>query len=279
MKASNGANHASSQKPKYTYLLSFYATLALIILIIQSYTGLWPVRDFLFYLINPSLQGADILWKTTSRAADRLFSITTVSQENTLLREQIHKLEALTNYQKEILKENERLRLALDWQTSSPYKLVPREIVGRPAIFGMSKLIIAWDTTQELSVGTPVVTFRGDKLAALGVVSEVSAGLGYVMLITDPACEVWGLVVRTRQQGIVQGTGGAKLLLKFLLPDADVIAGDEIVTAGLGGVFPRSLKLGIVESVSTTKDGLGRVATVVPDARTDAVNEVFLVVK
>jgi len=272
-------NHASSQKPKRTYLLSFYATLALIILIIQSYTGLWPARDFLSYLINPSLQGFDVLWKTTSRAADRLLSITTVSQENILLQEQVHKLEALTNYQEEILKENERLRLALDWQTSSPYKLVPREIIGRPAIFGMSKLIIAWDTTQKLSVGTPVVTFCGDKLTALGVVSEVNAGLGHVMLITDPACEVWGLVVRTKEQGIVQGTGGAKLLLKFLLPDADVIAGDEIVTAGLGGIFPRGLKLGVVENVSMTKDGLGRVATVAPEARTDAVNEVFLVVK
>jgi rod shape-determining protein MreC len=57
--------------------------------------------------------------------------------------------------------------------------------------------------------------------------------------------------LRSEKRAIAEGTGDTGLLrLPYLTNEADVEVGDELVTSGLGGVFPRGRPVAIVEKVT-----------------------------
>jgi rod shape-determining protein MreC len=71
-------------------------------------------------------------------------------------------------------------------------------------------------------------------------------------------------VERGRALGIVRGTGGASLEFSFLLRGADVKPGDVLLTSGVGGVYPKGLRIGVIEEVNAQKGALVHTARVAP---------------
>ena len=61
-------------------------------------------------------------------------------------------------------------------------------------------------------------------------------------------------------------------------PDgAQLVSGDEVVTSGMGDVYPSGLVVGRVEGVFTDPSGMTRYAVVIPDAALDQLVEVFVI--
>lgn len=88
-----------------------------------------------------------------------------------------------------------------------------------------------------------------DAKGLVGRVIEVSSTTGVAMLLTDPNSRVACRIERSREVGLLTGSG--ELLCRFIYLDveADVLVGDQVVTAGLGGVFPKGLPVGMVVKV------------------------------
>src|SRR5262249_45589148 len=97
-----------------------------------------------------------------------------------------------------------------------------------------------------------------------------------VMLLTDPSSAVSALVPRTREQGAVEGYRAWGLILNYLSSDTDVHAGDEVVTAGLGNIFPAGLLIGVVKTVEGTTAESFRRALLQPAARAGSASEVLV---
>ena len=59
------------------------------------------------------------------------------------------------------------------------------------------------------------------------------------------------MILRTRRQGVVRGggRGSGGLELDYVPLQADVRPGDRVLTAGIDGVYPRGIPVGIVVSV------------------------------
>ena len=58
------------------------------------------------------------------------------------------------------------------------------------------------------------------------------------------------MVQRSRARGIVRGTGDRRLEFEFVVRGDDVQAGDVVITSGVGGVYPKGLRIGVVVEVA-----------------------------
>ena len=123
------------------------------------------------------------------------------------------------------------------------------------------------------------VRLRDVAVTREGVVGQVYAVTGHtakVLPITDPSGGVAVRVQRSREAGVLKGVGSWRCEMLYMGPQAQVRPGDELLTAGTGGVFPKGLRVGRVTSVSPDPKTSGRVAAVEPEARLRNVEEVLL---
>ena len=72
-----------------------------------------------------------------------------------------------------------------------------------------------------------------------------------VMLLQDQSLSVPVINPRTRQRGVAFGDGSNRsgMELRFVAANADVQAGDELVTSGLDGVYPPGIPVARVLEV------------------------------
>jgi rod shape-determining protein MreC len=108
----------------------------------------------------------------------------------------------------------------------------------------------------------------------MGKVTKVTATNAFVRLITDTQSKVSAEIVLTGADGSVKGTPNRGLT--FDLAQGEIQVGDEIVTAGLGGGFPRGLPIGRVSEVTGTSQDLYKKVTVEPGVRVGTAENVLV---
>jgi len=89
-------------------------------------------------------------------------------------------------------------------------------------------------------------------IAPAGVVGRVvmpSGRAAKVQLLIDSNAAAGAMVERTRAQGVVVGTGTERLLMDYVPSSADLKPGDQVVTSGIDGIYPKGLVIGQIESV------------------------------
>ena len=113
-----------------------------------------------------------------------------------------------------------------------------------------------------------------DAEGLVGRILEVYPTTSTAMLVTDPDSRVAVVIERSRESGLVMGTGGALLQLSYLDLEADVQPGDRVVTAGLGGWFPKGLLVGTVVRIERDERRAASRAWVRPAVRLSRLEEV-----
>lgn len=191
---------------------------------------------------------------TVITSYDTLRNFSELKAENEALRRQIDGLTLVHVQNIELKAENERFRELLDFQESNPnYTLRAAEVVERdePArIIGeeLSNLVqsVRIDKGRESGVerGMSVITPRG----LVGQVLESGEGWAKVLLITDEKSQITALAQEGRASGVVAGTGNG-MVMRYISHDERVEPEDVVLSAGLGGKFPKGLVIGVIESV------------------------------
>jgi rod shape-determining protein MreC len=107
--------------------------------------------------------------------------------------------------------------------------------------------LMLYTGAEAAAVDQPVLSPAG----LVGRVVLVAGPYAKVQLITDRAASVGGMILRTRRQGVVRGSGqeGGGLSLEYVPASVDVRPGDSVLTAGIDGVYPRGIPVGTVVSV------------------------------
>jgi rod shape-determining protein MreC len=111
----------------------------------------------------------------------------------------------------------------------------------------------SWLRTLILHLRDPRVAVNQAVTSPDGLVGRViSSAPPYakVQLITDRASSVGAMVQRTRRQGIARGAERGLLTLEYVPLQSDVRLGDQVVTAGIDGVYPRGIPLGTIVEVA-----------------------------
>ena len=119
-----------------------------------------------------------------------------------------------------------------------------------------------------------------DAYGVVGRIVELNDYGARVLLMVDPQSSIDGRIVRTRAQGLVQGTPDRRehlCQLAFSLRTEDLRQGDEVVTSGLDGRFPPGLLLGTIQSVKKGEIGIFQDAKLLPAANFDQLEEVLVI--
>lgn len=105
------------------------------------------------------------------------------------------------------------------------------------------RTLVLYTGTAEPERNQPVVTDQG----LVGRIIVPSGRYAKVLLLSDPSLVVSAMIVRTRQRGLLRG--GEDMELENIPLLADIKIGDEVVTAGIDGVFPRGIPIGRIHQV------------------------------
>jgi rod shape-determining protein MreC len=149
---------------------------------------------------------------------------------------------------------------------------IPAEVVGEDPSSWFRTIIINKGSEDQIARGMGVVTEEG----IVGQVSKVSAKLAQVLLIVDYSSNVDTLLRRTRAKGILEGKAEGICQLKYLSRLEDVKVGDEVVTSGIGGIFPKGLVVGVVKSVEKKSYGMFQKVLVTPKVDFGKLEEVLV---
>jgi rod shape-determining protein MreC len=95
--------------------------------------------------------------------------------------------------------------------------------------------------------------------------------------VTDPNNAIAGLIQRTRDEGIVQGTQQGLAQLKYIPLLSTLRDGDRVVTSGLIGDFPRGLVIGTITRIDKEEGALFQSAELMPEVDIGRVEEVLVI--
>ena len=193
--------------------------------------------------------------------------------ENARLTTEVARLREENAQLHEAAQETGRLRSLLAFR-AQPYHTLAARVIGRDPSHWFNTMLVDRGGADGVRRNDPVVTSEG----LVGRVIETSGSWARVLLILDPRSAVGVLVGRSRDAGVAEGQGQPILHVKYLSRDAEIQPGDQVVTAGLGEIFPRGLPLGAVVGVSRTEGDLFQEALVRPGADLNHLEEMLILV-
>ena len=195
-----------------------------------------------------------------------------VRRENKELRESVKILNGRLLESREALLANERLQKLLDFKTSLGSPSLTASVIGEDGAPWFKTLTINRGGVDGLREGMPVVVAEG----VVGQVIKVAAGSSRVLLLTDNASSLAGMVQGSRARGGGKGKGGGRCSLEFTLREEDVKVGDTIITSGVGGVFPKGLAVGEIAMVKKGEYGIFQTIEVRPAVNVTRLEEVIV---
>jgi rod shape-determining protein MreC len=202
----------------------------------QRQDHLAKVRELLGLAVYPLQVAVDMpfdAWESlTSSLADRRELL----RENDELASELRIAQVRLQDFEAMQRENVRFRAllnALDDQSElemSMAEILAVDLVNR------QRFMINRGHRDGVEVGQPLLDANG----VVGQVSKVFEYQSEALLITDPAHRVNVTVAESGLRAIAQGTGdNGRLRLLFVTNNDAIEVGDELITSGLGGVFPR----------------------------------------
>lgn len=194
--------------------------------------------------------------------------------ENERLKKENDYLKYKINGLNEVYLENARLKNNLAFKKESPFGIISARVIARPADNWSAGLIIDKGASHGIKKGMAAVTYLG----LAGRIIETTGGTSKVILLRDPNLGVSSLVQRSRQEGLVCGTLGPNLIMKYLPEDADIKLQDVIVSSGLNDTYPKGLLIGRVIDIGREFSGLSRFAIVKPAVNLSNIEEVLVIV-
>ncbi len=194
--------------------------------------------------------------------------------ENERLRNQVDFLRQKLNAASQVYLENKRLNSLLSLKQKSPYRVIPARVIARSPDSWSSVVIIDKGSLNGIREGLVAITYLG----LAGRVIETSSSTSKVMLINDSGLGISAIVQRSRQEGLISGTLGTYLIMRYLPKDADIKVNDVVITSGLTDNFPKGLIIGTVRDVGEEFSGLSRYAIVRPAVNLSNVEEVLIIV-
>ncbi len=180
--------------------------------------------------------------------------------ENARLRARVSELERLYNSRKGLEQRCRRLEELVHLQEEYQYDALPARIVLKDDMSWSKTIVINRGRKDGLMPNMAVISGAG----LVGKIIETGYAYSRVLLVVDKTFKAGARLRASRYAGLIEGQGVDRLVLNYLPRDAMVAQGDEVVTSGLGGVFPAGYLIGTVKRALFEEYGFYQYATVRP---------------
>ncbi len=193
-------------------------------------------------------------------------------EENEQLRNEVAVLEEENLQYREALVASGNLNRIAAMRDEFEIPMLPSEIVGLDVSPWFRSVLVDRGALHGVQAGNPVITHEG----VVGLVTTTSANAAKTMLLLDQQSSIDSVVQRSRSRGVVRGRGIDRLEFEFVVRGGDVKPGDVVITSGLGGVYPKGLRVGEVIEVSDPGGSLMQIATLEPAVDFGRLEQVFV---
>lgn len=236
-------------RPRFSLslVLMMFLSVALLVLSRMEHDYVKHVRWQITELTTPILAVASAPLEKALRAGRTIFDVFELADEVEALKDENQKLKGwewrALEAERKLAELSEVSNVAKDQAMAF---VTSRVIANSSGPFARSALI---NVGQEhaVRVGFPVVS--GDGL--VGRIVETADGSSQVLLLTDLNSRIPVHVGQSAARAMVSGDNGPLPRLGFLAEGSGISEGDEVSTSGIGGLFPRGLRIGRVVKDST----------------------------
>src|ERR1019366_4446114 len=172
--------------------------------------------------------------------------------------------------------ENNQLRSLVGWQRQAPWKLKLANVIMRDPANWWHTVEIDLGSRDGLTNNLPVLTADG----LVGRVSSVGYTSSQVILVDDPNCRVSAIVENpAHDAGVISASGpldNSFVQLTYLSGSANLKSGQNVITSGLGGIFPKGIPIGQIVDSRSVEYGLYAEARVKLNANLGALEQVWV---
>ncbi|MBM4138523.1 MAG: rod shape-determining protein MreC [Nitrospira sp.] len=196
-----------------------------------------------------------------------------LQEENMELRKELEQLKGQHSQLHEAAAATERLTALLEFKEQEMFPMVAAQVIGRDTGNWYRAIILNKGESDGFRPHMGVVTPAG----VVGRIVKTTAATSVVLLVTDPNNAIAGLVQRTRDEGIIEGTISGLAQLKYIPLLSTVRLGDRVVTSGLVEGFPRGLSIGTITRIYKSEGALFQFAELTPEVDAGLVEEVLVI--
>jgi rod shape-determining protein MreC len=199
------------------------------------------------------------------------FALQGTTRENDALRTENDALKLSIARLQSKAAEADRLGALLNFKSSNEkVAMVGARVIGASAGTASRTIEIDRGERDGIHRNQPVITPDG----AVGKVIEVYRDSAQVLLLTDKDSGIGAMLMGSRIQSPVGGTGEPMLTMKYVPADETVNVGEKIVTSGMDKIFPRDVPVGTVLEVKMGNPF--KQIRVTPAANLDRLEDVFV---
>lgn len=225
--------------------------------------------------LAPLQRGTLSIKESIASSIEHYVAIVNTSKENKILRKDVANLEEVIFSLTEVKSENERLKQLLQFGKDIPKKKVLAQVVSWDSSNEFKVLRINKGENHGLSLFSPVITMDG----LVGYVYRLTANYSDILTILDQNNRVDSIITRTRTHGIVEGESGFTCQLKYVNRTEELRIDDMIVTAGLGEVYPKGIKVGRITRIDKKNFGITQKVEVTPSVDFYKLEEVVVLIE
>ena len=243
------------QGPSALTKLVFFAALALFLMVADGrFQVVKPLRAGLAVVLLPVQRALAVPVQLWQGAADYLGGLDRALQAGRAADARLAAQSEKVARVDQLRVENDRLRALLDLRPAIQTRSTAAEVMYEAADPFSRKVFIDRGQTQGVVLGAPVINEAG----VLGQVTRLYPLTSEVTLLTDKDAAIPVLNARTRHRSVAFGgtqiAGAGAMELRFMSGNADVQAGDILVTSGIDGVYPPGLPVARVVTVERRVD-------------------------
>lgn len=237
--------------------LFFLGLLCIVLMVVDSQWGLLsPARRIISTALYPFQQAA--LWPRNwvNQVYDWSNAVELSKQQLIETERQKIELAQISVHAAQMASENSQLRRLLGIKNSVPINSVAVEILYTAANPLHHTLVLTKGSNDGIKPGMPLIGEGG----VVGQIQRVTSQTSEVALITDERISIPALVLRNGLRVIVFGSGvNERVEVRYLSTGADIKVGDNLVTSGVGGVYPAGLAIGkVLEIENNSNQGFVR---------------------
>ena len=236
-------------------------------------------QEILSVAVAPFQRAAAAVSNGVSSLWEKYTNIDAILEENEKLTTENAELRGqMVDYDK-LKAENEAYKALTNIQEQHPeMSYVSSFVIGRDPLDSFYGFTLDQGSLDGVEVNDAITSDEG---YLLGVVTEVDLTSCKVMTILHPSFNAAGVVSRTRDNGIITGSADyaaeGLCILSNLSRSTLTKADDQVITTGLGGVFPPDVLVGVVQELVPEASGKSTIAVLKPGADPRTVKHVFII--
>lgn len=236
-------------------------------------------QELLSVAVAPFQKVAAAISGGVSSLWEKYTNIDAIMEENETLREENAELRSQMVEYDRLKAENEAYKKLEQIQEENPQNTyVSAFVIGRDTLDEFGGFTLDKGTAHGVERGDTVVSDEG---YLLGVVIEADLTSCKVLTILHPSFNASVVVSRTRDNGILTGDASyaeqGLCLFTNLARDSMATVRDQVITTGLGGVYPPDVLVGTIVELLPESSGKSTIAVVEPGGDVFGAKHAFVI--